>query len=120
MTENNRTLEEMQKIINGLVDNESDSSNTSIIPNYLLTYTDIRNGAIPNLTSSDAIFHFSNYGKNSPCSISSFANNKIDQLFFLNRGDNKIQIGSDSINGIGIINNIQQSIKPLSLNITKY
>jgi hypothetical protein len=38
MTENNTTLEEIQKIINGLVDNESDNSNTSVIPDTLNTY----------------------------------------------------------------------------------
>jgi hypothetical protein len=73
------------------------------ITNYLCTYTDIRKGAIPNLTSLDTIFHFNNYRRESPCSITSFANNKIDKLFYLNGGDNKVQIGSDLSLGIGSI-----------------
>jgi hypothetical protein len=35
------------------------------IPNYLLIYTDITKGTIPNFASSDSIFNFSNYGRDS-------------------------------------------------------
>jgi hypothetical protein len=42
ITENNTTLEEMQKMINDLINNEWDSFNTPAIPNTLNTYKDPR------------------------------------------------------------------------------
>jgi hypothetical protein len=39
MTENNTTVEEIQMIINDLINNESDSSITSVILNTVNTYT---------------------------------------------------------------------------------
>jgi hypothetical protein len=59
MTENNTTLDEMQKIINGLVDNESDSSNTSIIPSTLNTY---RNPRVNDNLGNNVLFQYYDTG----------------------------------------------------------
>jgi hypothetical protein len=59
MMENNTTLEEMEKIINGLVDNESDSSNTSIIPTTLNTY---RNPRVNDNLGNNVLFQYYDTG----------------------------------------------------------
>jgi hypothetical protein len=55
MTENNTTLEEMQKIINELKNNKSDSSNILVIPTTLNTYTNPR---VNDNLGNDVLFQY--------------------------------------------------------------
>jgi hypothetical protein len=94
MTENNPTLDDIQKIINELKSNESDSSNTSVIPSTLNTYDFYKRNFND---GNNVVFQYFNRGINvyikqeddNPCT---------HYLFEINKNYNILLLGSTSHN----------------------